>query len=108
MRSLNRYKGKIAEEKAAQFLKQKGFKIVAKNFYCKGGEIDIIAYKDDIFHFIEVKSGKDGIYNITPKKISRLLKCINYYILKNNISTAYVLDAIIVNEEIELIENITL
>ena len=40
----SRNKGNIAEERASEFLKNKDFKIVERNFYCKGGEIDIIAY----------------------------------------------------------------
>ncbi|EDM24646.1 YraN family protein, partial [Caminibacter mediatlanticus] len=38
-------KGNIAEKKAKEYLLNKKFRIVETNFYCKGGEIDIIAYK---------------------------------------------------------------
>ena len=77
-------KGLLAEEKAVQFLKQKNFKIVHRNFYTKFGEIDIIAFKDNIFHFIEVKSGKnfEPIYNITPNKLKRIIKSAYTYLKK--------------------------
>ncbi len=105
-----KYKGKKAEEKAVKFLEKNGFKIVEKNFYCKNGEIDIIAYKNDVFHFIEVKSGKtfEPIYNITYKKLSKIIKCAYFYIQKNNIHSAFCIDAIIIKKEIEFIENITI
>ncbi|HEC1788756.1 TPA: YraN family protein, partial [Campylobacter lari] len=48
--------GKKGEELACEFLKTQGFEILKRNFYSKFGEIDIIAKKDKILHFIEVKS----------------------------------------------------
>jgi len=104
-------KGKIAEKKAAKFLEENGFKIVEFNYYCKGGEIDIIAFKNDTFHFIEVKSGKgfEPIYNITPKKISNITKCIYRYLLKNKIKSSYCISAIIIKDDlIEFYENLTM
>ncbi|WP_456489227.1 YraN family protein [Caminibacter pacificus] len=104
-------KGRAAESKAADFLESKGFKIIEKNFYCKGGEIDIIAFKNDTFHFVEVKSGRDfePVYNITPQKIKRITKCLFRYVQKNKITSAYCISAVIIKENsIELIENLTL
>ena len=73
-------KGKIAEKKAINFLKEKEFTIIETNFYSRFGEIDIIAYKNHTFHFIEVKSGKnfEPIFNITSKNCKKLLKQLNY------------------------------
>jgi putative endonuclease len=104
-----RNKGKLAEDKAINFLKEKNFKIVKRNFYTKFGEIDIIAFKDEVFHFIEVKSGKnfEPIYNITPKKLNKIIKSAYLFLKKNNINSAFCIDAIIVKEDIEFIENIT-
>lgn len=48
--------GAKGEELAAQFLVRKGFKIVGKNYRQKWGEIDIVATKSNVVHFVEVKS----------------------------------------------------
>lgn len=48
-------KGQQAEQLAAAFLKKQGAKIVAKNYRCRRGEIDLIAQHDDVILFIEVK-----------------------------------------------------
>ena len=57
--SLNtRQKGRIAEEIALKYLQSKGYKLIEKNFFCPGGEIDLIMF-DNIqqsYVFIEVKS----------------------------------------------------
>lgn len=104
-------KGAFFEEKAMKYLEENGFLIVDRNFYTKFGEIDIIASKDNILHFIEVKSGMnfEPIFNITQTKISRLIKTAQMYILKNSLDLTYSFDAIIIkNQHIEFYENITM
>lgn len=109
---MSRHKGDIAEQKAIEFLKKEKFKIIECNFYAKNmGEIDIIAQKDGIYHFIEVKSGYnfDPIYNVTSSKLRKLIKSINYYLKIKKLDTSYCVDVITVqNEDIELLENITI
>lgn len=109
---MSRAKGDVAEDKAAMFLQKSGYSIVERNFYSRFGEIDIIASKDKTLHFVEVKSGLDfesAIQNITPQKLSRLIKTVNVYMKKNALDMDFMLDAIIVTpEKIELVENITL
>jgi len=109
---MSRAKGNLAEEKASAFLEDNGFLIIERNFYSRFGEIDIIASKDDVLHFIEVKSGLDyesAVQNITPKKLSRIIKTANVYMKKNALDVCYSIDVVIVMpKEIELLENVTL
>ena len=79
-----------------------------RNYYSRFGEIDIIARKEDVLHFVEVKSGAyEPIYQITPSKISKILKTADIYRQKKRLDMDFCLDAVIVSEGIELIENIT-
>lgn len=48
--------GQIGENVAIKHLEKLKFKIIDRNYLKKWGEIDIIAKKDNILHFIEVKS----------------------------------------------------
>ena len=109
---MSRAKGNLAEDKACEFLLNNGFMIIERNFYSRFGEIDIIATKDEVLHFIEVKSGLDyesAIQNITPKKLSRLIKTGNVYLKKNALDVDFVYDAIAVTpKNVEMVENITL
>jgi len=109
---MSRAKGNIAEEKACAFLYDNGFIVIEQNFYSRFGEIDIIAIKDEVLHFIEVKSGLDyesAIQNITPRKLSRLIKTGDVYLKKNKLEVAFVYDAVVVTpKDIEIVENITL
>ena len=109
---MSRAKGNIAEDRAVEYLEEQGFFIAERNFYSRFGEIDIIATRDDVLHFVEVKSGEDyesAVQNITPRKISRLVKTAEVYMKKNSLDVDFVLDGVIVTPEtIELLENITL
>lgn len=109
---MSRAKGNLGEDRACRFLGESGFMIVERNFYSRFGEIDIIALKDEVLHFIEVKSGLDfesAIQNITPRKLSRLIRTGDVYMKKNKLDVSYMYDAVIVTpKNIELVENITL
>lgn len=108
---MSREKGNIAEAKACKYLTSKKFTIVETNYYAKKmGEIDIIATKDGIYHFVEVKSGInfEPIYNITPSKLNKIIKSVYLYMKQKNLDVAFSIDCIIIkDEEIELFENIT-
>ena len=109
---MSRAKGNIAEDKAAIFLEELGYFITERNFYSRFGELDIIAIKDDVLHFVEVKSGENyelAIQNITPTKLSRLIKTCNVYLKKNSYEGDYMIDAVVVTpKDIEIVQNITL
>lgn len=110
---MSRFKGNIAEDKALEFLKTQGFTIIEQNFYAKKlGEIDIISKKEKTYHFIEVKSATDyeiAVNNVTPQKLGKLKRSVDYYLQKNNLEVDFCIDIIIVvDEQIELLENITL
>ncbi len=105
-------KGNKAENIACKYLTKNNYKILDRNFYFKGGEIDIIAYKENVLHFIEVKSGNnfEPIYNITPSKMKRIIKGAYIYMRQKKFtSTPFCIDAIIIKKDsIEFLRNLTL
>jgi len=105
-------KGKYFETKAVDYLLSIGFKLIERNYHAKKlGEIDIIVQKDNVYHFVEVKSGEsfEAVYNITPQKLYKLYRAIDYYLKQKKLEVAYCVDAIIfAREELEYLENITL
>ncbi len=82
----NKIIGKYGEQIAKNFLIKKGFEIIEMNFrYSKMAEIDIIAAKDNILHFVEVKTRSNDMLGnpleaITPKKLKSIYLCARYYL----------------------------
>lgn len=56
MKELNRAEGFRGEEKAREFILQKGYSLIMSNYRNKAGEIDIIARDKKTIVFIEVKA----------------------------------------------------
>lgn len=109
---MSREKGNLAEDKGVEFLQNHGYMIVERNFYSRFGEIDIIASKDEILHFIEVKSALDyesAVQNITSQKLSRIIKTLHVYLKKNALHVEFMVDALIVTpKSVEIVNNITI
>jgi putative endonuclease len=56
MRKYCRRVGGHGEDFAAKVLEDSGFRILDRNYRSRTGEIDIIAVKDGVIHFVEVKT----------------------------------------------------
>ena len=105
--------GDKSENLATAYLEGEGFVILERNYFArKLGEIDIIALKEDVLHFIEVKSSKadfDPVYNVTPAKLRKVINSSHYYMKSKRLENAFSIDALIVRyDEVEFIENVTL
>jgi putative endonuclease len=57
--------GKRGEDLVAQWLKDHGYKIIERNFRCRGGEVDVIAQKEEVLAFVEVKCRKRNYFALS-------------------------------------------
>ena len=77
--------GKFGEELAKKFLENKGFSILEMNYrFSKISEIDIIASKNNILHFVEVKTRSQTTFGtpleaIDNKKLYSIFNCAKFY-----------------------------
>jgi putative endonuclease len=113
--SKNQKIGEIGESLSCKFLVKHGFSIIERNYTRKWGEIDIVAQKDKKLYFIEVKTvscetvdliEKDPkhmkvIQNVHGKKVSRMKRVIQTYLIEHNVSheTRWQFDIIAVHLE---------
>ncbi len=77
--------GKRAEDLAARHLKRRGYKIIARNYRTKAGEIDIIAREGRTLVFIEVKGRQSMRYGsakaaVTARKQHQVSKVALWYL----------------------------
>jgi putative endonuclease len=63
--------GKIGEELAIAWLQQQGFTILMRNWRFKRFEMDIIAEKNHVLHFIEVKTRRSNSFGYPEERIDR-------------------------------------
>ncbi len=77
--------GQRAEQVAAQFLRRRGLELVARNYRCRYGEIDLIARDGKILVFVEVRMRASPTYggaagSITRAKRDKLARAARHYL----------------------------
>lgn len=84
-RTSNVDKGKWGEELAANYLRERGYQIVFRNFYSKYGELDIVAQKNHSLIFVEVKTRTQDTFgtpgeSVDLRKRKHMTYAANYFI----------------------------
>src|SRR3990172_12348463 len=87
MKQFNRDWGRTGELLAEKFLREKGYRILERNFLTKFGEIDLICAKDELLIFVEVKLKKGEDFGspeemISPQKIKQVQRIAQLFLLK--------------------------
>lgn len=77
--------GDASESVAAEYLASKGFEIIERNWRTKASEIDIVARRDGVWWFVEVKHRRrntsgDGVDAITPTKRRQMERAAKMYL----------------------------
>ena len=96
--------GNEGESRASAYLESKGFEIIERNWRTKLGEIDIIAYKNDVLVFVEVKTLPNGTLDMIQRELNnqkrqRILKTSKRFLLNHRqYSNSYVrFDVIVID-----------
>lgn len=105
--------GTEKERLAARYLADRGYTILETNYYCKAGEIDLIAREEEYLCFIEVKYRADLSAGypeeaVDPRKAGRITRSALYYMNMHGIpdDTPCRFDVVaILGDEIHLIRD---
>ena len=105
--------GKRGEELAAQYLTEKGYEILERNWRNKHKEIDIIAKDGESLVIVEVKTRQTDEYGdpdiaVTRQKQWRLISAANAYVFQNklDIDTRFDIISIVFHDDEPIIEHI--
>jgi putative endonuclease len=80
--------GAIVEQAARAHLQQQGLRLLASNFRCRSGEIDLIMQDDDCVVFVEVRYRKSsrfggGAVSVNHRKQRKIIQSAKYFLLRN-------------------------
>lgn len=86
----NQKLGQTGEDLACDYLINKGFVLIQRNFKARYGEIDIIVKEKNTFVFVEVKTRRSDAFGapeeaITRKKLSEVIKTAQFFLQINNL-----------------------
>ena len=107
--------GKEGEQQAIQYLREKAYIILEKNYRFKKAEIDIIAQKGDVLVIVEVKTRSTDYFGnpeefIDKKKIKLLVTAADHYVIDKDLDVEVRFDIVAIlrkgsNYEIEHMED---
>lgn len=91
--------GRRAEKAAAVYLEMRGYEIIERNWRRPRCEIDIIALKDGVLHFVEVKYRHNdeqgsGLEAITASKLKQMRRSVWFYVDETKWRGQYLLSAV--------------
>ena len=98
----NQILGQLGEDHAANYLVDRGFQIIERNWRCSAGEVDLVARQQDQIVFIEVKTRNGTGYGhpfeaISEQKVLRMRRVAAAWCQANQVAGAKIrLDAIAV------------
>jgi putative endonuclease len=93
IKTLNKIKGNYGENLAIEFLKEKRYEILERNYENKFGEIDIIAKENETIIFVEVKYREnlkfgEGVEAVDFYKRNHIKSVAKLFIMKNHLENA--------------------
>ena len=93
--------GAWGEGVAAHQLEADGFTIVARNWRCRYGEIDLIAQKGELVAFVEVKTRKGRDMGapeeaLTARKGKKLMQLAQFYVAEYELDVDWRIDLVAV------------
>lgn len=95
--------GKKGEQLAVDYLIDKGYKILERNWRFQKAEIDIIVKKENILVAVEVKTRSTNEFGspqdfVNPKKIKLLVTAVNEYVIQNDLDVEVRFDIIAITK----------
>lgn len=85
--------GRAAEDIAARHLERAGLRILARNYRCRAGELDLVAVEGSELVFVEVRHRRSAAYggaaaSVVRRKQQRIASCAAHFLQAHHIPAA--------------------
>lgn len=113
---MKRAQGKAGERRAESYLLERGLKLVARNYNCRGGEIDLVMLDPnpedtEVLAFIEVRlRGRGALVggsdSVDERKQRRIIHAARYFLMENDIFNEHAcrFDVVAIDAEADRLE----
>jgi putative endonuclease len=94
--------GAEAEQRAAEYLAHRGLAMVARNYRCRGGEIDLVMRDGPVLVFVEVRARSVSRFggaaeSITTRKQARVILAARHYLARHGLDVPCRFDALLLD-----------
>ncbi|MCL6431057.1 MAG: YraN family protein [Anaerolineae bacterium] len=91
MRTARQGLGRRGEELAARYLVARGYRILARNYRCSAGEVDLVAMDGDCLVFVEVRTRRGDDWgtpeeSVDESKQRKLAQVAGHYVDEHNVA----------------------
>lgn len=103
--------GADAEQRAADYLVARGLRVLARNWRCRGGELDLVMQEGDTVVFVEVRARSHDTFggakaSITPTKQARVILAARHFLADRRLDAPCRFDAICIQRgQLEWLKN---
>ena len=89
--------GRLGEDLAVAELVHRGYEIVARNWRCRIGEVDIVARQEETWYFFEVRTRRGREFgmpeeSVTATKQQRMIDVALTYLAEHDLTEVYAVD----------------
>lgn len=82
--------GSAAEQAVGAYLEEQGFTVIAYNYFARVGELDLVARKNELIVFVEVKARKSSYFPlssvITSSKQRKIIQAAQFFIIDKKLT----------------------
>jgi len=106
----NSTRGRLGEDIAVEALRKRGYRILIRNYRFGKAEVDIIAQKDSVLAFVEVKWRSNNLFGdpqnfVSKQQQKRLIAAADHYVRSNDLDINVRFDVVTILEKKQIVQS---
>lgn len=106
----NTIRGRLGEDIAVEALRKRGYRILIRNYRFGKAEVDIIAQKDSVLAFVEVKWRSNNLFGdpqnfVYKQQQKRIIAAADHYVRSNDLDINVRFDVVTILEKKQIVQS---